>query len=261
MNAMKKFVNDIIKYKEYVIYSVRADLMLNLSGRYLGYIWWILDPVMYMLVYVVVVSFVFDRGEPNYPVFVFSALLIWKWVSQSINRNTNSIKSKSGILKQIYIPKAILPLIQVVVSSVYFMFGIVALLIILPFFGVGFTWHIIEFVVVFVVTFMLILGIGLNVAHLGVYFKDINNILAFGLRLWFYLSPGLYSIDRIPEAYRILWWLNPMTTIYRSSRNVLMHGTSPVYNMLALWFAIALLLIVYGINRLDINDRNYTKVI
>lgn len=261
MKSIKKFIQDIVKYREYILYSVKADLMVNLSGRYLGYIWWILDPLMYMMVYVVVVAFIFDRGEPNYPIFVFSALLIWKWVSQSINRNTNSIKSKSGILKQIYIPKAILPMIQVIVSSIYFLFGVLALLVMLPFFGIEYSWHIFEFSLIFIVTFMFTFGVGLNVAHLGVYFRDINNILAFGLRLWFYMSPGLYSIDRIPQEYRYIWWFNPMTTIYSSSRNVLMYNESPLYFELAIWLIISLALVFYGLYLLNKNDKNYTKVI
>ncbi len=261
MNLIKRVYNDLKKYKEFIIYSIRSELKVNLTETYLGYIWWLLDPLMYMLVYILVVVVIFGRGDENYPIFIFSALLSWKWTATSIRTSTSSIKAKAGILHQTYIPKFILPFIKNCVSSIYYLFGLTMLVVLIKLFKVPFTFHIFEFIPIFITHFLFLFGIGTILAHLGVYFRDINNILNFVLRLWFYLSPGLYNLDMIPEKIRNLWWLNPMTTFYASYRNVFLYAQHPIYKPLVIWFVISIIVIILGLKYLYKFDKNYTKVI
>lgn len=258
---IRNAIRDLKKYKEYLLYSVKSELKVKLMGTYLGYLWWIIDPLMYMLVYVLVVGVIFDRGGPDYPIFVFCALLPWKWTSNTISQCTTSIKSKSDVLQQVYLPKFILPLIRAMVNSVHYIFGLTMLFILMPFFNIGFSIHFFEFVFVFFVNLSFILGASLIISHLGVYFADLKNILAFTIRFWFYLSPGLYELERIPLPYRNLWYLNPMTVFYQSYRNIFMYNSSPNYLGLLLWFSVSIILIVLGLKFLYRDDRKYTKVI
>ncbi|PAB58274.1 ABC transporter permease [Anaeromicrobium sediminis] len=261
MNILKQAYDDLKKYREFMMYSIKSELKVNLTETYLGYIWWLLDPLMYMLVYILVVSVIFGRGDKNFPVFVFCALLSWKWTSTTITTSTSSIKSRSGLLHQIYIPKFLLPLIKNITNSVYYIFGLSMLLVLIGIYKIPFTLHIFEFVPIFFVQFMFLYGLGTILAHLGVYFRDINNILTFSLRLWFYLSPSLYTLDRIPEKIRFLWWFNPMTTFYTSYRNIFMHGISPLYKELGIWLCVSIILMATGLKFLYKFDKNYTKVI
>ncbi len=258
---IKKVIQDIKKYKEYMSYSIKSELKVNLTETYLGYIWWLLDPLMYMLVYILVVVIIFGRGDRYFPIFVFSALLSWKWTSTAITTSTASIKSKAGILHQIYIPKFILPLIKICVGTIYYLFGLIMLIVLILLYNVQLSLHIFEFTLIMIVQFIFLYGIGTILAHLGVYFRDIDNILNFTLRLWFYLSPGLYSLDMIPEQIRFLWWLNPMTTFYTSYRNVFLYAKSPLYIELLIWCILSIILIMIGLRYLYKFDKNYTKVI
>ncbi|WIF96085.1 ABC transporter permease [Caminicella sporogenes] len=261
MKLIKRVIHDLKKYKEFIIYSIITELKVNLTETYLGYIWWLLDPLMYMLVYILVVSFIFQRGDKYFPIFVFSALLSWKWSSTAITTSTNSIKSRASILHQIYIPKFILPLIKNCVHAIYYIFGLVMLFLLLILFKVEITWHIIEFIFVFIANFIFLFALGSILAHLGVYFRDINNILAFTLRLIFYLSPGFYGLDMIPKKFRWIWWVNPFTTFYRSYRNVFLYGKSPLYLALFIWTLISLSILYLGLKNMYRYDKNYTKVI
>lgn len=261
MSVLKRAIKDYKKYREYILYTTKSDLKVQLSSTFLGYFWWILDPLMYMLVYMLVVMVIFQRGGENFPIFVFSALVPWKWTVSSIMDSTGSIASKGGLLQQVYLPKFILPYVKVLVNTAKYIFGIFVLLILMAFFGAPYTWHLFEFLIVFLVHFLFILGVGFLLSHLGVYFKDINNILQFTIRLWFYLSPTLYSLQDVPDKIRILWWINPMTTFYASYRNVFLYGKSPLYPQLGFWVAISLLIIVVGLRYIYKYDKNYTKVI
>ncbi|MBS4536515.1 ABC transporter permease [Clostridium sp. D2Q-14] len=261
MSSLKKAIQDFKKYKEYILFTTKSELKVQLSSTFLGYLWWILDPLMYMLVYMLVVMIIFKSGGENFPIFVFSALVPWKWTVSSIKDAAKSIKGKSSILQQVYLPKYILPLIKTLINTTKFLFGILVLLVLLIFFRVPYTVHLMEFFVVFMVQLSLILGIGFILAHLGVFFKDIDNILDFTLRFWFYVSPTLYGLEKIPEKVRFIWWLNPLTTIYTSYRNIFLEGTSPLYGPLLIWFAFSVVLISIGLKYLYKFDKNYTKVI
>lgn len=261
MRILKKAVKDFIRYKDYIFYSTKSELKIQLSSTLLGYLWWILDPLMYMLVYMLVIVVIFKRGGKDFPIFVFSALVPWKWTISTIMDGTGSIKSKAGILHQVYLPKYILPLIKTLINTAKFLFGIIVLLVLMFFFKIPYTLHNLEFFVVFIINFLFIFGLSLILAHLGVYFKDINNILSFTIRLWFYLSPALYSLERVPQKIRFLWWFNPMTTFYNSYRNVFLYGTSPLYKQLAIWGLFSFMVILIGLKYLYAFDKNYTKVI
>ncbi|NBI08144.1 ABC transporter permease [Senegalia massiliensis] len=261
MSVLKRAINDYKKYKEYILYTTKSELKVQLSSTFLGYFWWILDPLMYMLVYMLVVMVIFQRGGENFPIFVFAALVPWKWTVSSIKDSTKSIKGKSSILQQVYLPKFILPLIKTLINTTKYLFGILVLLVLMIFFGVPYTLHLFEFLAVFFVQLLLILGLGFIFSHLGVFFKDIDNILDFTLRFWFYVSPTLYDLESIPESVRFIWWFNPLTTIYTSYRNIFLEGTSPLYLPLLVWLIVGIILITIGLKYLYKFDKNYTKVI
>ncbi len=261
MNIFKRAYNDFNKYKEYFFYTVKSNLKANISGSYLGYLWWLLDPFMFMLVYVFVVDIIFKRGGPNFPIFVFCGLLSWKWTSTCISQCSDSIRSKAGILKQVYLPKFLLPLINTTVNSIYYLFGLIVLFIMLPFYKIDFSLHILEFIFVFIVQFLFVFGLGLLLSHIGVYVSDLKNILSFSIRFWFYMSPVLYNINSLPEKYINIFYINPMTTLFESYRNVFMYRESPEYLMLGVWTVISIILIWWGLKVFEKYDRTYTKVI
>lgn len=261
MKILLETYKQFMKYRDYFFYNVKSTLKSNLQGSYLGYLWWLLDPLMFMLVYIFVVVIVFDQGKPNFPVFVFVGLLSWKWTATTINQSADSIKGRAALLKQIYLPKFLLPLVSVSVNSIYFIFGLVILAVMIPLYSIPITIHIFEFFIVFIVQGLLLFGIGLIMSHVGVFVSDLKNVLTFTIRFWFYVSPIMYSIEDIPEKLRGIYNINPMVCIIEGYRNVVMYGKSPDYSILTIWGIISLLLIIYGLNLFKKYDRNYTKVI
>ncbi len=260
LETIRRFWADINKYREFILSSIVTELKTEYAKSYIGYLWWILDPVLFMFIYVFVVSIVLKRGGPGFPVFLFSGLLFWRWTSSSILRCTSSIVSKRSILSQIYIPKFILPLIRTGVDSIYFLFSILVLLLLLVIYKIPFTLHILEFIPIFLVQYLFIFGMGLWLSHMGVYYYDVDRVLGFILRVVYYLSPGLYALEAIPLPYRQWFWVNPLTTVMISSRNAFMYGKSPLYLNLLIWTIINLLLIYTGLKKLYKFDRTYAKV-
>lgn len=259
-SIIKRTIADLNKYREYILSSISTGITSEYANSYLGYVWWVLDPLLFMLIYVFVVQIVLGRGGPQYPVFVFSALLFWRWTQSAVAKSTRSIISAKSILSQTYIPKFIFPFVKVTINSVYFLFSILILAVFLIIYRIPFTFHIIEFIPIFIVQYTLILGLSLWLAHLGVYYYDVDRILGFVLRLWYYVSPGLYPIEDVPEKLQSIIWLNPLTTIFVSSRNVFMYGKSPVYIGLLAWFIVGVIFVITGLLTLYKFDKTYAKI-
>src|SRR3972149_804314 len=91
-------------------YLVQADLKKTGSDTLLGNVWWILDPLLQMVVYVVLITVIFARTQPDYPLFVFAAILPWKWFNSSVNDAISSVVGQERLIKQLQFPKIVLPL-------------------------------------------------------------------------------------------------------------------------------------------------------
>ncbi len=256
----KEFIKNLIKYKEYILYSTKVELKTKLSTSYLGYLWWILDPLLFMLIYMLVVLVIFKRTQENFHVFVFLGLLPWKWMSGVIQYSSISIKGKIKVLEQVYAPKYIFPLTRVLVDSVEFLISILIVIVMLLIFKIKITPHIFEFFVVFVINLLVLYSLTLPIAHIGVFFADIRNILQFVLRLGFYMSPILYDLNSIPEKFRFIWWFNPATPFILSYRNIFLYGKSPLYVMMGIWLIIGVIFMWAGLLLMMRFDKNYTKV-
>lgn len=252
---------DFRKYQDYFIFNIRVGLRLGVSNTLLGYFWWLLDPLLQMLVYTVIVEFIFKRGEQNFPIFVFCALLSWKWFSSTINYCATCIKSNSGILNQVYIPKFLFPLQETTVNLIKFLFGFVVLIAMLFFFEIPMSFHLLEIALVIFLNYIFIFAVSLILTHLGVFVTDMKNFLLHITRLWWYLSPGMYSLNIIPEPYKWLFWLNPNTSFFESYRNVVMYRESPHYLSLLIWTVLSINVIFFGIRTIYKYDRSYSKIV
>src|SRR5690625_2980093 len=140
---MKTYIQEIIKRKDLLYYLVKSGLKAEHRNSYLGYFWWLLDPLLNVLVYYFLVVIILERGGENYPVFLVIGLVVWRWISSSINTSSKSILRYSSIINQVYLPKSIFPLSFTMTQMFNFMFGLAVIAIFLIFFGVMPSWHII----------------------------------------------------------------------------------------------------------------------
>ena len=134
LTLVREGIADIRSRRRLVRYLVQADVHKRGADTLLGNIWWVLDPLLQMLVYLVFVEIIAPRNTPDYPLFIFSAILPWKWFSASITDATTSIVSQDQLIKQIQFPKIVLPVAAVTAGIVSFAFGTIALGLVIIFF-------------------------------------------------------------------------------------------------------------------------------
>jgi homopolymeric O-antigen transport system permease protein len=221
-------------------YLARADLKKKGSDTLLGNVWWILDPLLQMAVYVVLIDFIFHKSVEDYPLFIFCAILPWKWFTSSVYDAITSVVGQERLIKQIHFPKIILPVASTTAAIANFGFGLIPLFaLLILFFPHRLSWHVVFIPLIAAVQFVFTLAFCLLVASLNVFFRDIGNVSRHLLRLWFYLSPGLYALSAVQEETKnnafitVAIQLNPWTWIFESYRNVIYSGTFPYWYHLA----------------------------
>jgi len=227
---------------------------------YLGYAWWFIDPLVYMFIFILVYEIIFNRTMPNYTIFILTGWIVWRWISGSITQSTSSISSKVGTLEQIAAPKYIFPLVNVMVETLLFSAALLIIPVVMLIEGVPFTWHLIEIVPMIFVTFLTLFGFSLIVAHVGTLFADFRNLVSYGIRLLFYMSPIFYEADLLPDSIRTYYVLNPLVTIVDGFRSCIMYGNSPDYLGVVYLLLIAVITIPLGLYITARYDKVYAKI-
>ena len=197
---IREGIDEIRSRRRLVRYLVQADMKKKGADTLLGNVWWVLDPLLQMVVYVVFVAIILQASTPDYPLFILSAILPWKWFTASVNDATSSVVSQERLIKQIQFPKIVLPVAATTAGVVGFAFGLIALGMIMLFYLDRVSMNLVFIPAIAVVQYVFTLAFALAVASVNVFFRDLGNVLRHVLRLWFYLSPALYSLARLEDT-------------------------------------------------------------
>lgn len=254
-------LRELWDYRVYLKYETLGRIRVRHKDTYLGFVWWVLDPLFFLGIYYFVFGIIFHRGGPQYIVFLFCALLPWRWFVTSVSEACVSIRSAQGLLKQIYFPKLIVPLSSIFTNTVSFLYGLIVLAIILRLFRIVPGWNLLWFPVVVATQFAFSIGLGVILANLNVYMKDTSILLRHVFSIWFYASPGIYSMNMIPEPYRRVLSVNPFAVLFTAYRETLMYDQRPHIRGLSLIFVGSLALIWFGVRQLAKNQGQYAKIL
>ena len=259
---MKKFCQDLKKYFKYILYATKSNLKAEVANSYLNWLWWILDPLCFMLVYTFMVEIVFKTNEPNFPVFVLIGLTAWNFFNNNLTSSVKLVANNKSIVTKVYIPKYVLVLIKMFTNLFKMMISWGLILIMMLIFKVPYTLYMLQFFPVLIVLFVLTFGLSTLLMHFGVFVEDLSNVTNIGLRLLFYLSGIFYALStRIPEPFnRILINLNPVALVIDSFRKAFMNSHLVNFRMLTLWLIIGIIISIIAIKTVQKYENSYAKV-
>lgn len=264
---VKRFIADMKKYREYAVYSAKSELKAEVADSHLSWMWWILDPLLFMLVYSFIAIIVFGKGEKYFAAFVFIGLSSWKFFNATVKQSVRLVSKNSGIVSKVYIPKYVLIIIQMLVNC--FKMAISLLLVVGTMFiyRVPVSYRLIYFIPCMMVLFVVTFGVSCIVLHFGVYMDDLSNIMDVLLKLAFYLTGIFYSIEdkvgrALGEPYvTLLLRGNPAALVIDSLRKCMIYDTTPDLIALAAWFVGGCILSFIGVRMIYKNENSYIKVI
>lgn len=210
--------------KRQILYTmVLTNLKIINREHTLGNLWWLLEPLFWMLIYWLFVGVILNRGEQNYPFFILCGLIPFRAFSMSQNQSVKSIVSKQALMLQTPFPKIFIPLSYVFSNHIKFGFGLIILLgfSIFLYGSPDITFLLLPLPLLFQIT--LGSGFALMLSIMGAYFKDLSTLMQFVTRALIFFSPILYTIERVPEKYQTIFMLNPIAIFVTLYRSILMH--------------------------------------
>jgi lipopolysaccharide transport system permease protein/teichoic acid transport system permease protein len=222
---------DLLGRYRLISYLVGADLKRTHADTLLGQLWWVFDPLLQMAVYFVLVEIIFQRKTPDFPLFLFAAILPWKWFTTTLNDATLSVTGRQSLIRQLQFPKLVLPTAAVAAGTASFLFGLIALGLVYLFYLERLSPWVVAIPVIAAVQFVFTLALAIALSAFNAFYRDVQNVLRHALRLWFYLSPVLYSLDKsVLGEHKIIMAvlsLNPFAVLLTSYRDVTWGTTSP----------------------------------
>ena len=263
---MKRFVSDMKKYYKYAKYSAKAELKSEVAGSYLNWIWWVLEPVCLMLIYAFIFGFVFEAREKYFTAFIYIGLTLWTFFNLNIKSSVKMIKRNRAIIGKVYLPKFILIESKIFENLFKMMISFGIVLVLLIYYKIPLTWNVLYIIPLMICLIVLTFGFMTLLMHFGVFVEDLGNVVNIGMRLVFYLTGIMFSIEtRIgrenPQLALILGKFNPMAFLITSFRDCLLYGKTPEIIGILIWLAIGTVLSVLGIYTIYKNENNYVKVI
>lgn len=226
MNKINKFLN-----------LTKALVYREITTRYrrsiLGPMWAIIQPLVLMVVFSLLrgVIDIPSDGVP-YIIFSYSALVPWTFFTSSINRCGPSILSNGSLIKKIDIPREVFPLSAIATSFFDFMMSGIVLAGMLLYFKVPFTSMLLWLPILLLTTSILAFAIGMFIASIGCFKRDIIIATPFIIQIWLFATPVIYPTSSVPEKWMWLYKINPMVGIIEGFRNVLIKGQCPNMELL-----------------------------
>ncbi len=258
-----RFFRNIKKYQGYAVYAAKAQLKSEVAASYLNWIWWILEPFLTMIIYVIVFGYIFKAAEPNYTVFLFLGILMWNFFNGVVRSSISVVKNNQNIISRVYVPKYVLLISLMYQYAFKFAFGMVVEFVMMVSFHVKFGWNMLSAIPLFIGFFLFTFACSSVLIHFGVYIYDLKYVVGIILNFVMFLSGVFYSIEgRLPGLYgRIAGRVNPIAFFISSMRNILLYEKDYSYLWLLIWCLISIGVSSIGIRLIHKNENNYAKVI
>jgi len=215
------------EYRDVLLNLTLRDFKLRYRSSVLGFFWSLLNPLMMMVIFSIVFSFLFKSSITDYPVFVLPAILIWRFFSVSTMYSLDTITGNYQLVTKIYFPRWLLVLSSGLANLLGSSLEFIACFPILLVAGMRLDVSLVFVPLVIGVVFVLNLGLSLALASLNLFYRDFKQIWEIALQAGFYLSPVFYSQSIIPASISFEYSLNPMARAIESLRDAMYYGVFP----------------------------------
>jgi len=254
---------NIVKHKDLLLELVKRDIKARYKQSILGYAWVLLVPLINLLVMTVVFSFFIrvPTGGIPYPMYLFCGLVPWLFTANAVASATGSVVQNYSLITKVSLPRQIFPISSVLSKVIDFSLNLLIVFIFMIFFRVPLSWTLLMVPLIFVIQYILILGVGFILSSINVYFRDVENIIGVFLTMWMYLTPIFYPPEIVPAKLIPFLNLNPMTPIINSYRNVILYGVMPPWQSFIYSIVISVVIFIIGSFVFRKLSRNFADII
>ncbi|MHC4933771.1 MAG: ABC transporter permease [Planctomycetota bacterium] len=255
-------LRELWAYRELLSVLTLRDIKVRYKQTVLGILWAAIQPVMTMVVF----SIFFGRlanipsdGLP-YPIFVYTALLPWTFFANSVTTSGHSVVGSANLVSKVYFPRLVIPLASVGAGLIDFAISAVILLLMMLFYGVGWSVNLLAAPFLILVVVFTALGVGTLLSALTVAYRDFRYVMPFLVQLWLFATPVIYPASLVPEGWRWLLYLNPMAGVVHGFRSAFLDRPFDPAS-LVISAAVAVLIFLAGALYFEKVERRFADII
>ena len=246
--SIVELLTSLFRNRDLAVQMTRREVIGRYRGSMIGIAWSFFNPLIMLAIYTIVFSVIFNAkwgvnftSKTDFAMLLFIGMIVHGVLAETLSNSPTLMLRNVSYVKKVVFPLEILP--WVVIGSTLF-HAIISLLVWSLFFIVAnqtFQWTAVFLPLVFLPLVMFSLGISWLLASIGVYIRDISQVTGMLVTIFLFLSPIFYPATALPEPYRSLIYLNPLTFVIEQARDVLMWGKYPDWNGLMIATAVGLL--------------------
>lgn len=216
-------LGDLWAYRELLYFLTLRDIKVRYKQTLMGAVWVVIQPLMTMLIFTLIFNKFarLDTKDIPYPLFAYSGLLLWTFFSNAVTTGTFSLVNNSHLVTKVYFPRVFMPAAAVGAGLVDLAIASLLLISLAIYYGVRPSWGALLLPLMVILAAMLSLGTGMLVSALTVKYRDLRHALPFVMQFWMFASPVIYPSSIVPDQWRWLLLINPMTGILEGFRAAL----------------------------------------
>lgn len=209
---MKQYIKNFLKYRHLLQELVKKDIKLKYRRSYLGILWTLIEPLLTMIVLSTVFGSLYGRTDKTFPVYVLTGRLLYAYFANSTKACMRSIRSHSGMIKKVYVPKYIYPLSSVCSNYITFLISLIVLVAVSIVLRVNITYYILFAIVPLALLFVMAYGVGMILATMSVFFRDLEYLWSVALMIIMYTAAIFYPVEKLYENGKA--WILELNPIY-----------------------------------------------
>ena len=252
-------IREIIKYKEFLKSNVKKDVRGKYKGSFLGILWSFINPLLSVLVYAIVFHYIMRFKIEHYLIYLIAGIIPWNFFTTALNTGMNSILFNADIIKKVYFPRIILPISSVSSCLINFLISCIIVVVFAFFSGVGISIYLLLFPIIALIQYVFTLGVVFILSAIEIYVRDIEHIINFFVSMLFYVTPILYTTDYVPEQFKIILRINPMSYIIEAYHSIFYYKTLPNMCDLSIIFILSIVVFFLGYKIFDKLQRGFAE--
>ncbi len=263
MIIKNEFVQELWRYRELLYFFTWRDIKIRYKQTALGATWAVIQPAFTMIVFTLFfggLAKMPSDGIP-YPIFSYCALVPWTYFSGALALSGNSLIANSHLLTKVYFPRLAIPAAAVLAGLVDFFIASVLLLAMIVYYHVEPGWRLLLWPVLVIPLSFLALGLGMIFASINVKYRDVKYAMPFVIQMWLFVTPIIYPTSIIPERFRFIIALNPLTGLIEAFRATVLPGRRIDWQLLLISAGITILLFCVGLIYFRRTERTFSDIV
>jgi len=259
----KEWLAEFWEYRELFYFMVWRDLKIRYRQTALGAIWAVIQPFFTMIVFTLFFGKLAQMPSDGiaYPLFSYAALVPWTYFSGTLALSGNSLINNSTLLTKVYFPRVVIPAAPVLAGLIDFGIASLLLLFMMAYYHVHPGWALLLWPVLTLLMSVLALGMGMILSCVNVKYRDIKYAIPFLIQIWLFVTPVIYPTSIVPDRFRFLMALNPMSGLIEAFRATLFAHRQVDWRLLGCSAGMTALIFTLGLIYFRKTERAFADVI